>query len=322
MKSKNIENLYRRLSVFNTPLGEMVRDFLRYETSMRGLAENTILTYGRNLIRFLRYCEQQRVTKAKQINPSFFHSYMDTVNSGKKSSATKYVSFIAVKMLLRYALVMGKANKYIAQITQMPNPKLSHKLPFVTSAQEIVKLVNAPEPNEDNMYYRDVALLELLYATGIRAEETAYLKTVNFDFSDRYVRVFGKGAKERLIPLTRTAQKAIKAWLRDKEQRHKRGRLAVYPCAKEYVFLSRQGHQLHRRDVLRIVQKYAERIGEPRIGAHTLRHCFATHLLSHGADLRSIQQALGHASILTTQIYTHIDLSGLNTVWRKFHPRP
>jgi len=322
-ESRPLKNIHKRVSTFNSPLAETIKDFLNYESDMCGFSENTVLAYGRNLIRFLQYCQQHReITKTEDISPSLIHSYMHTINSGKRADSTNCLAFITVKMFLKYALLVKKANKDIMQITQMANPKIAKKLPFVTSPEQITKLMNAPVPDEDNLYYRDVALLELLYATGIRAEELANIKVADFDFSDKYVRCFGKGAKERLIPLTETVMKAIKNWLRDKEQRHKNGRLAFYSYAKDYLFISRRGHPIHRRDVLRTVQKYACRIGEPRIGAHTLRHCFATHLLGRGADLRSIQTALGHASITTTAIYTHIDMTQLNKVWSKFHPRP
>jgi integrase/recombinase XerD len=162
-------------------------------------------------------------------------------------------------------------------------------------------------------------MLELLYATGTRASELANLKTSDLHMSIGYIRCIGKGQKERVIPLGKTAIKYVTAYLEDADD----GRFKLAkPNSGDHLFLSRTGKELNRIDIWRIVKKYAKRAGLPKtLSAHTLRHCFATHMLSGGADLRSLQEMLGHADIATTQIYTHVDNDRLKEIHRKFHPR-
>ena len=162
-------------------------------------------------------------------------------------------------------------------------------------------------------------MLELLYATGTRASELANLKTSDLHMSIGYIRCIGKGQKERVIPLGKTAIKYVSNYLEDADD----GRFKLAkPNSADHLFLSRTGKPLDRIDIWRIVKKYALRAGMPEsLSAHTLRHCFATHMLSGGADLRSLQEMLGHADIATTQIYTHVDNDRLKEIHQKYHPR-
>jgi integrase/recombinase XerD len=183
----------------------------------------------------------------------------------------------------------------------------------------VLDLLNAPSPDEP-FYLRDKAMLELLYATGIRAGELAQLKVSDLNLDIGYLRCLGKGNKERIIPLGKMAIAAILEYLRDL-----RPRLAARAQGTEHDFLllSRTGLSLSRIEIWRLVKKYAGRAGMSKnLTAHTLRHCFATHLLAAGADLRSIQEMLGHVDIATTQIYTHVDQERLRKIHKKYHPRP
>jgi integrase/recombinase XerD len=197
----------------------------------------------------------------------------------------------------------------------LESPKLWQKLPIVCSKDQVAKLIDSPDAKEP-YYFRDRGLLELLYATGARASEVAGLKIGDVNLKIGYVRCLGKGKKERVIPLNKAAIGAIEEYL---EQF--RGKLAK-SFSGDFLFLSRTGKALSRIEIWRIVKKYACRAGLPRqMTTHTLRHCFATHLLSGGADLRSVQEMLGHVDIATTQIYTHVDAERLRSVHKKFHPR-
>jgi len=178
-----------------------------------------------------------------------------------------------------------------------------------------LKLLDTPDPQE-RFYYRDKAMLELLYAAGLRASELAGLRLSSLNLKIGYLRCIGKGQKERIIPLGKSAISFAGQYL------EKLRPSLVNPASGNYMFLSRTGRPLSRIEVWRMVKKYAARAGIPgNFTTHTLRHCFATHLLAGGADLRSIQEMLGHADISTTQIYTHVDNERLRKIHKKFHPR-
>ena len=185
--------------------------------------------------------------------------------------------------------------------------------------REIASLSNLLEsPDKKEPYYlRDKAILELLYATGARAAEVATMKISNLNLDIGYLRCIGKGNKERIIPMGKAAIAAVRDYLSEL-----RPRLANV-LSEDFLFLSRTGRSLSRIEIWRMVKKYALRAGMPKnLTVHTLRHCFATHLLSGGADLRSVQEMLGHVDISTTQIYTHVDQGRLRKIHKEFHPRP
>jgi len=198
----------------------------------------------------------------------------------------------------------------------LESPKIWQRLPSICSRQQVVNLLNAPNPDEP-FYLRDKAMLELLYATGIRASELAGLRIPDLNLDIGYLRCLGKGNRERVVPVGKVAIEATVEYLAKL-----RPGLAK-PFSDNFLLLSRTGRPVSRIEVWRLVKKYAMGAGMPRnLTAHTLRHCFATHLLTGGADLRSVQEMLGHVDIATTQIYTHVDQERLREIHRKFHPRP
>jgi integrase/recombinase XerD len=177
-------------------------------------------------------------------------------------------------------------------------------------------LLNAPSP-EEPFYLRDKMMLELLYATGMRAGELAILKVSDLNLDIGYLRCIGKGNRERVIPIGKVAIAAIKEYL------EKLRPVLAKPFSSNFLLISRTGRPMSRIEVWRLVKKYALQAGMPgNLTAHTLRHCFATHLLAGGADLRSVQEMLGHVDIATTQIYTHVDQERLRKIHREYHPRP
>jgi integrase/recombinase XerD len=217
-------------------------------------------------------------------------------------------------MLLRFAKTVGLIDDDGGAGLEMP--KTWHRLPIVCNKQQVARLLDAPDPQEP-FYLRDKAILELLYATGIRASEVAELKVSDINSKVGYLRCLGKGSKERVVPVGRAAIGATSDYLLNL-----RPKLAK-PCSGVHLLLSRTGRPLTRIEIWRLVKKYAVRAGMPRnVTVHTLRHCFATHLLSGGADLRSVQEMLGHADVGTTQVYTHVDHERLRSIHKQFHPRP
>ncbi len=217
-------------------------------------------------------------------------------------------------MFLRYAKLVGLTEKDLTVMIE--SPKLWQRLPVVCSKEQVFKLLNAPS-EEEAFYLRDKAMLELLYATGMRAAEVAGLKVSNLNLDVGYRRCFGKGNRERIIPVGRAAIEVTGQYLRELRPN------LVGAGSGDYLLLSRTGRALSRIEIWRLVKKYAGRSGmSRRLTAHTLRHCFATHLLAGGADLRSVQEMLGHVDISTTQVYTHVDQERLRQVHKKYHPRP
>jgi integrase/recombinase XerD len=295
-------------------LGQEVKKFLDYLIIEAGLSDNTVLAYGRDLKSFLGYCQSQKVNRLRQIKPSLIHDYLRVLSRNQKSEGSIKRGLVAIRMFLRFAKLIGLLEDDFTAILE--SPKVWQRLPCVCSEQQVVDLLNSPVPDEP-FYYRDKAMLELLYATGARAGELAGMRQSNLNLDVGYLRCVGKGNKERVIPMGKVAIEAITEYLQNL-----RPKLAK-PMSEDFLLLSRTGRPLSRIEIWRLVKKYAVRAGMPRnLTVHTLRHCFATHLLAGGADLRSVQEMLGHVDIATTQIYTHVDHGRLRKIHRQFHPRP
>jgi len=294
-------------------LGGTVINFLDYLVVEAGLAQNTILAYGRDLRDFSVFCQANGIHGIEQVIPTVVQKYLCEQTYHQKSENSAKRALAAIRMLLRFAKLTGLIEDDGADMLE--TPKTWQRLPVVCNKQQVAKLLAAPQP-EERFYLRDKAILELLYATGVRASELAGLKTSDVNFAVGYLRCLGKGNKERIIPVGNAAIAATQAYLRDLRPR------LVSTESGVSLFLSRTGRPLTRIEIWRFVKKYALRAGMPRnLTAHTLRHCFATHLLSGGADLRSVQEMLGHVDVATTQIYTHVDHERLRRIHKEFHPR-
>jgi integrase/recombinase XerD len=294
-------------------LGSTVIDFLDYLVVEAGLSQNTVLAYGRDLRDFSAYCQTRGVRRIEQVIPTVVQKYLCEQTYASKSETSAKRALVAIRMLLRFAKLTGLIDDDGA--TMLETPKTWQKLPVVCNKQQVARLLDAPRP-EERFYLRDKAILELLYATGVRASELASLKTSDINFEVGYLRCLGKGKKERIIPVGYAAIEATRRYLRDQRPH------LTSSESGNCLLLSRTGRPLTRIEIWRFVKKYAIRAGMPRnLTAHTLRHCFATHLLSGGADLRSVQEMLGHVDVGTTQIYTHVDHERLRRIHKEFHPR-
>lgn len=312
MPSTQTENITK--SLYQLPLGHTVKDFLSYLAVETGLAQNTILAYGRDLRNFLEFCKSKHINNLPQLKPLLVQQYQRILTTQSRSESSIKRAMVAIRMLLRFAKLNGLIQQDFSAVLE--TPKLWQKLPVICSKKQILDLLNAPSPKEP-YYYRDKAMLELLYATGMRAGEISNLKISDFNPDIGYLRCLGKGNKERIIPVGAPAIAAAAEYLTNL-----RPKLAK-SFSGDYLLLSRTGRPMGRIEIWRLVKKFAARAGMPRnLTVHTLRHCFATHLLSGGADLRSIQEMLGHVDIATTQIYTHVDHERLRSIHKKFHPRP
>ncbi|MHC5073518.1 MAG: site-specific tyrosine recombinase XerD [Planctomycetota bacterium] len=311
MSNTQLQNVSN--SLLELPLGQLAKDFLNYLTVEAGLAANTILAYGRDLRAFLDHCKSLHIKNLKKLKPAVVQQYLQLLSKKQRSEASVKRSLAAIRMFLRYAQLIGYINDDFFAVLE--GPKLWQKLPTICSKQQVIDLLNAPDPAEP-YYLRDKAMLELLYATGLRASELAKLQISDLNLDIGYTRCIGKGNRERVVPIGKIAITAIKEYLENLRPELSK------PFSDNTLLLSRTGRPLSRIEIWRLIKKYALRAGMPRnLTVHTLRHCFATHLLSGGADLRSVQEMLGHVDVATTQIYTHVDHERLRSIHKKFHPR-
>ena len=312
MSCLQVKSVVNKLT--SLPLCRIVGDFLNYLTIDAGLSQNTILAYGRDLKSFLEYCNSSNISTIQQISPPLIQSYQQVLSKKFRSESSIKRSLAAIRMFLRFGRLTGLIEDDLA--VSMESPKLWQRLPIVCSKKQVIDLINAPCP-EEPFYLRDKVMLELLYATGMRASELSDLEISNLNLDIGYLRCLGKGNRERIIPLGKVAIAATVDYL--KKLRPK----LVKPFSGDFLLLSRTGRAMGRIDIWRLIKKYAIRAGMPKnLTVHTLRHCFATHLLAGGADLRSVQEMLGHVDISTTQIYTHVDQERLRKIHKKYHPRP
>ncbi len=296
-----------------------VEGFLNYLRIECGLAHNTILAYRRDLVRFDNYCKANSVSQPAMIDPLIMQNYAVYLSkelfSGKHlSTASIARHIVAVRMFLRFHTLEGLIDGDIC--SSMETPKTWQKLPRVLGCQQTITLITSLD-TKSPYYSRDKAVLELLYATGMRASEAAGVKLGDINDKIGYLRCFGKGGKERIVPVHKGALGALTEYIKTLRVKLLKGRDV------SEVFLSRTGRPLDRIEIWRIVKKAAVLAGmDKQVTPHTLRHCFGTHLLQGGADLRTVQEMLGHADVTTTQIYTHVDNEHLKSIHKKFHPRP
>lgn len=299
-------------------LNELLSDILAFRTYLqaeRGLAENTVAAYARDLDRFAHWVTSVRLTKYLTPTLKDLSRYVGYLHDEQLAAPSIARHLVALKMFYRFLRLEEKAPA--GAVDLLGSPKLWQRVPSVLNPEGVDKLLKAPQPG-DRFYFRDRAILETLYATGCRASEVVNLKVNDVYLDAAFIRCQGKGNKQRVVPLGKPAVKALQAYLGDADRQKLNQRLS----AGGHVFLSRSGKPINRIVLWKLVKKYCRRAGLPdEIHPHTLRHSFATHLLAGGADLRTVQELLGHASIQTTQHYTHVDRSRLKALHQKFHPR-
>jgi integrase/recombinase XerD len=288
-----------------------LREFLLYLASERGLADNSIHAYRRDLEDLDRFLVERTKTLTTA-DVDDLRMYLQAQTRAGQSTKTVARRLAAIRVFLRYQAMQGDDAGSILQ--QLERPKPEHSLPKVLNRAQVNQLIAAPDP-KSALFCRDVAILELLYASGLRASELCDLKLLDLNLQVGCVRVFGKGNKERIVPLGQAANEAITRYLMDCRPKLDRR-------SSDRVFLSRTGKSMERIGLWMLVEKYGRSSGLlKKVSPHTLRHCFATHLLAGGADLRVVQELLGHSDVTTTQIYTHVDQSRLKAIHLKYHPR-
>jgi tyrosine recombinase XerC len=296
---------------------ELYAFFLKNE---KNYSNYTIISYRNDLIQFFNYLKLYRILKDDKIeyvDRSVMRKYIVYLKKSDYSARSISRKISTVRSFFKFCLREGiiKVNPTINLIT----PKIDKKLPYFLYLQEVNKLIETPLKNTI-LGIRDRAILELLYGTGIRVGELVNLNICNIDLYEKTIIVFGKGSKERILPLGNPSIRAIQEYLTSRNLFEKK--IFVNKNDLEALFLNRLGGRLTTRSIRRIIIKYMKMAGlNKKISPHVLRHSFATHLLGGGADLRSVQELLGHKSLSTTQIYTHITKERLKTIYKKSHPR-
>ncbi|MDO8946868.1 MAG: tyrosine recombinase XerC [Desulfocapsaceae bacterium] len=294
---------------------ELIKDFLRWLTHEKGYSQHTVAGYQHDLLEFA-------VTLADTVpiqatDATSIRQFVVSLH-GKNNAATVARKLSALRTFFRFL----QRQKVVTTdpLAGISGPKIAQLIPVFLTVDEVFLLLETPN-EKDSFMARDRAILELLYSTGVRVAELVSRNLEHLDFETEMLRVRGKGNKERLVPVGRPAREAVQVWLSSRQQlmQERAGRGLL--LEKEALFLNSRGSRLTTRSVERIVRAYGERAGIPQtVTPHALRHSFATHLLEMGADLRSVQELLGHASLSTTQRYTHLTLDHLAEVYDKAHP--
>ncbi len=289
---------------------ERFDDFLSLEAGASG---NTREAYARDVARFATFARVKGAKSPQAVDPHTLRAYVYHLKDLGLSPASIRRNVSAIRTYYKFLLGEGHATADPSERLELP--KKWRTLPDVLSVNEVERLLGAPTVDEP-LAFRDRAILELAYGAGLRVGEWLTIDTKDVLFDQRLVRIMGKGSKERMVPIGRSAITAVALYLRELRPRLEKGE------GKGKLFLNARGKPLSRMGAWGILQKHVERAGIGKtITPHTLRHSFATHLLERGADLRAVQDMLGHADISTTQIYTHIDREYLRSVHKKYHPR-
>lgn len=286
--------------------------FLAYLTVEKGLTKNTLEAYSRDINTYLEFLENSGRTELRQVRPTDVANFIAGLKSAGLAPRSRARALSAVRMFHRFLVVENYCELNPTAVIE--SPRVPGKLPSVLSTADVDALLNAPSGSSP-ADIRDRAMLQLLYATGLRVSELVSLKLSDVNLQAGYLLTSGKGEKERLIPVGEAAKQAVAEYLAV-------SRGGPVPLESRFLFLSRFGEKMSRQAFWNIIKKRALEAGILKnISPHSLRHSFATHLLENGADLRSVQMMLGHADLATTQIYTHLSGDRLKKIHKQLHPR-
>lgn len=291
----------------------LLDNFLNYITVEKGLSRNTLEAYNRDLIRYIDFLEGKGLSTIKA-TPSQIVSFLSLLKERGLSVRSYTRCLVAIRGFYRFLM----KERYISSnpTSYIDLPRFLRRLPQVLSLEDVERLLDAPDTQRP-LGLRDRAMLEVLYATGLRVSELVSLRLRDLNLQVGYITAFGKGSRERLIPIGDSAIHWVKRYLEASRGRLLKGSHSVY------IFVTARGDRMTRQGFWEVIKRYAIRAGidKGKVKPHILRHSFATHLLERGADLRSVQTMLGHADISTTQIYTHIRREWLKAIHERHHPR-
>lgn len=287
--------------------------FIDYLISERGYSKNTVESYSRELIRFVDFLNDRIDNDVNKITQSHIIDYLKYLEELGLDRRSQHHNMVVVRQFFKFLLRERYISSNPAALIDIPKMKMS--LPEYLTIEEVELLLSQPDLS-DKLGVRDAAILEIMYSAGLRASEVCELKTTDINLDAGFVRVFGKGSKERLVPIGQKAIQKIKNYIDNARLLILKNRLS------DYLFLNKNGKKLSRVGLWKILKHYALMAGIKKdIYPHILRHSFASHLIQNGADLRAVQEMLGHSDISTTQIYTHLDTRRIVEMYKKFHPR-
>lgn len=290
----------------------LVDRFLNYLASEKGLAKNTLTAYGSDLAAFLDHLEKRGVGRVTDTRGSDVTSFLELLQSRRLAARSRARVLACLRGFFAFLVREGMLSE--SPTRDIRFPRLGQRLPRSLGREEVGQLL--AERVDDPLVQRDLAMIELTYATGLRVSELVGLKVSQVNLEAGYLTVVGKGSKERAVPIGKYARDRLVAYLQDTRAQILKGKLSPY------LFTNRAGRLMTRRGFAKRLHLTAQRAGvDGKVSPHILRHAFATHLVERGADLRAVQMMLGHADIATTQIYTHIAREHLRSVHKKYHPR-
>ena len=290
-----------------------INEFVSYLKIEKGLSANSILAYQNDVNKLLNYCSEQEL-KVKDVEYRHLQTFITELYDLGLSARSQARIISGIKQFFSYLIIENLITLDPSEMLEQP--RIGRKLPEVLSIEEVDALIAAIDLSRKEGQ-RNRAILEVLYSCGLRVSELTNLKFTDLFYDEGFIRVIGKGNKERLVPLSKSVEIEIDAYKKDF-----RSKLEIKPGHENFIFLNRRGKQLTRVMIFVIVKDLAQRIELQKvISPHTFRHSFATHLIEGGANLRAIQDMLGHESIITTEIYTHLDKSYLKSVIEEYHPR-
>ena len=292
---------------------DVIKDFKTYLQLELSLSENTVEAYMSDVHKLKNFTDSKDILDVSNITHENIQEFLADLYDNHLDNHTQARILSGIKKFFSFLELENEIDKNPTNLIE--NPKLGRKLPVFLTVEEIENVISSIDLSETEGH-RNHAIFETLYSCGLRVSELVNLQISNLYFNDEFIRIIGKGNKERLIPIGETAIKSINLYL------GQRNLMNVNKKSEDIVFLNRRGNQLSRVMIFNIVKKLAKTAGiKKNISPHTIRHSFATHLIENGADLRAVQQMLGHESILTTEIYTHLDQSFMQQTILKYHPR-
>ena len=295
-------------------LRRTIDEFLAYLRVECGLSANTLESYAFDLKRLAEFLSTKGIADPARIDAALLIEHLRGLRRDELSGSSVSRHLATLRAFGRFLTFSGYCPEDPAELLERPT--MWHRLPHGMHTRQIEKLLAAPDP-ADKMYLRDVAVLETMYATGCRASELGAITLADYHEPLGVVKLNGKGNRQRIVPIGRPAMRAIRRYIEEQ-----RPQLLRNERPSNALFLTERGEPMTRFTIFAMIKKHAHRAGLRDVHPHTLRHTFATHLLAGGADLRVVQELLGHARVTTTQIYTHVDQARLKSVVEKYHPRP
>lgn len=294
-------------------LNQLIDSFLTYLTAVKGLSKNTLESYGRDILKLAVFLEGKNITRIDQVDYKHILDFLTYLKEQGLNPRSTSRTLISIRQFFKFLLT----EKFIESDPTflIRTPKTKRVLPEALSLEDVEKLLSSPDESSPEGI-RDKSMLELLYATGTRVSELVELRLNDVNFELGYIIAYGKGSKQRIVPIGEKAKIKLREYLDTSRPKLLKSRTSPH------LFVTRLGRKMTRQGFWKVIKAYSRKSGlTKKISPHTLRHSFATHLLERGADLRAIQVMLGHSDISTTQIYTHVERERLKEVHKKYHPR-